>query len=299
MDSSSRFGALSAALAFLLWGFAPLYWKCVDHVAPLELLAHRIVWALPLLALYVRARGNWPALGEAWRHKRTRRLLVVSTFIIGCNWFLFVWAILTDRVLETSLGYFINPLVSVFLGYLFLKERLSVRQRWAVGLAATGVIVLAVAGGAVPFLALALALTFAIYGLLRKKMRCEASVALTIEVALMGPVATLFLVANAGGEFATSEFPMPLWIACAGPVTALPLLLFGFGARRIRLATLGFLQYLAPTGHFLLAVLVFAEPFTRVHMATFGLIWLAVGLFAFDAWRAVRREGSFPLGSPL
>ena len=139
-----------------------------------------------------------------------------------------------------------------------------------------------------------------LYGLIRKKMRCEASTALTIEVALMAPVALTYLIAGCrGGAFASAEFPLPLWISCAGPVTALPLLLFGFGARRIRLATVGFLQYLAPTGQFLLAVWVIAEPFTSVHMATFGLIWLAVGLFATDAWAAARRQRFVPLGSPL
>jgi len=282
---------LATGGAFLFWGLVPPYWKLLSTVPSLELLCHRITWSLPCLLLVIAARRGWRPLITAIADSRTRLTLLGSTLLIGTNWGLFIWAINHDHLLDASLGYFINPLISVLLGMLFLRERLSRAQGIAVALAGIGVLILTVHLGQLPWISLILASCFGLYGLLRKVAAAGPVIGLTIEVCLLTPLALGYLLH--GEHASTAAFThhglaIDLLLAAAGPVTAVPLLLFTFGARRLPLATVGFLQYLAPTGQLLLAVLVYREPFSPTHVAAFSCIWLALGLYTADIRRRSR-----------
>jgi chloramphenicol-sensitive protein RarD len=286
----SQAGLLYGVAAYGLWGLIPLYFKAVRHVAPAEILAHRALWSFVVLAVLVRLLGRW---GELWRELGSRKLLVMlglSTLFIAANWLVFIYAVATGQVLQSSLGYFINPLVNVLLGTTFLRERLRPWQVVSVALAAAGVVVLVGLAGEVPWIALSLALTFALYGLMRKIMPVDGLVSLTVETLAMTPVALAYL----GYLAATAKFTgvglgtLGL-LMLSGPVTTVPLLFFGGAARRLRLSTMGVLQYLVPTLQFLLAVLVFREPFSTAQLASFACIWLAIGVYTADSFRAVRQ----------
>jgi chloramphenicol-sensitive protein RarD len=282
---------VATAAAFALWGLIPLYWKQTAHLPATEVLSHRIAWSLPCLAVLLALRGRGPELRRALGSPRTRLLLLASTVLIAANWLTFIWAVNNDRVLDASLGYYINPLVSVLLGFVFLEERLRRLQALAVALAVVGVAVLTVRHG-LPWPSLVLAFSFGSYGLVRKVADVPGMVGLFVEVALLAPFTVGYLVWLRGsgeGAFATGETGLDLILVAAGPVTVVPLLLFAEGVRKLTLATVGFLQYLAPTGHFLLAVAVYDEPFDAVHLVAFALIWTALALYTFDLRRHLRR----------
>lgn len=289
---SARLGVVYGLSAYLMWGLVPIYFKAVAHVPPMEVLAHRVLWAAPfLLGLLAHRRGIRLAV-QAMRVRRTAATLFGTTVLIATNWFVFIWAVGHDQVLQASLGYFINPLVNVLLGFVFLGERLRRLQTVSVGLAVVGVGYLTLRYGAFPSIALLLAGSFGFYGLLRKTARVDALAGLTAEVSLLLPAAIVFLTYQ--GLRGTSAFGLHAWgtdllLVAAGLVTAIPLLCFTAAARRLRLATLGFLQYVAPTGHFLLAVLLYGEVFTRTHLIAFGCIWTALALYSVDAVRRRRR----------
>lgn len=290
-DRTLRAGVLYGVGAYGLWGVFPVYFKLVRGVWEWEVLAHRVIWSFVFLSLLLLLKHNWPAARDALRCRRTLVTLVATTVLIAGNWLVFIWAVAHDHVLQASLGYFINPLVNVFLGFVFLHERLRRWQTCSVVLAAVGVGYLTFAGGSFPALALFLAATFGLYGLLRKTARVNAMVGLTIETALLTPPALGFLVylmITKRAAFGAGVPRLDVLLLLAGVVTATPLLWFTEAARRLRLATLGFLQYLAPTGHFLLAVLAFHEPFTRTHIVAFGCIWTALAIYTLDAARAAR-----------
>ena len=280
---------MCGAGAFLWWGIAPLYFKAVKQVPSLEILAHRVVWSVALLVVIVAAMGRLRDLRPAVRGRL--HMYVATTALVSVNWLLFIWAVNNDHVLEASLGYFINPLVSVVLGVSVLGERLNDRQKAAVGLAAIGVLILVVRAGVFPWISLALALTFAFYGLLRKRAQIDPFIGLLVETALLAPIAIAFLVflESRGEGFFASSTPMSLMLIAAGPVTSVPLVLFAAGVRRLPLSMIGLLQYLAPTGQFLLAVLAFGEPFTAAHVATFSCIWTSLAIYSGDAILAARR----------
>jgi chloramphenicol-sensitive protein RarD len=275
----ARSGIAYALAAFLAWGLAPIYWKALASAPARETLAHRIVWSVPCLALLLTARRQWP---NAWRTVRAPRTLLTlagTTTLIGLNWFLFVWAINENRLLEASLVYFMNPLVNVLLGLTILRERLRAGQWVAVALATAGVLVLTARLGEVPWFGLALAVSFGFYGLLRKTVLAEPLEGLTVEVVFLFPFAVAYLVHEAmtgSGTFGTGTAAQRLLFILAGPVTVLPLLWFTLAARRLRYTTIGILQYLAPSGQFLLAVFLYHEPFTREHLVAFSCIWVAL-----------------------
>lgn len=273
--------------AFLFWGIAPLYFKLVQHVAPVEILAHRIVWSAGLLALLVWVMGRWREVATVLTSRRLLLPLIGSATILAGNWFVYIVAVNEGHVLQASLGYYINPLVNVLLGMLFLKERLRLPQSIAVGLATTGVLVMVAAAGEVPWVALFLGFSFGFYGLIRKLVRVESMVAVFIEAAVLVPPALIFLVyrGQTGGSFGAVDLRTDLLLIAAGLVTLLPLVWFGAAARRLSLSTLGILQYIAPTGQFLLAVLLFGEIFTPVHMVTFACIWAGLAIYTIDALR--------------
>jgi chloramphenicol-sensitive protein RarD len=285
VSRESRIGVLMAGGAFVAWGLTPIFWKLLIPTAPLEILAHRVLWGFVLVALWMTVRRRWGELGAAVGSSATLAALAASTALIAVNWGLFIWAVNTDRVLATSLGYFINPLVNVVLGLVFLGERLS-RRRWlAVVLAALAVMVLTVHFGRLPWISLGLAFSFGLYGLVRKVVRADAVVGLTFETAALAPLALGFLwirECRGVGAFGHHGWGVDLLLAAAGVVTVLPLILFTLGVRRIPLSTAGLLQYLAPSCTFLLAVLVYGEPFTPIQAVSFALIWSALALYTYD-----------------
>jgi chloramphenicol-sensitive protein RarD len=291
----SAAGVGYALAAFFFWGGLPIYLKWVDQVPALEVLAHRVVWSVLLLSALTALAGRWTLIAVAVKRPRTLGLLVLSTAIVSVNWLVYIWAIFTDRVLETSLGYFINPLVSVLLGVIFLGERLRPWQAVAVALAALGVLNLTFGAAEFPWIALTLALSFGTYGLIRKTVAVGSVDGLLVETTLLLPFAIAFLSSLAisgGGSFATGGLQISVLLVLAGPVTALPLIWFTSAARRLRLSTVGFFQYIAPSCQFLLAVFLFGEPFTTSHLITFACIWLALALFTADSLLAARRLGA-------
>jgi chloramphenicol-sensitive protein RarD len=285
----ARNGLLFGLASYVAWGFGPVYFKAVAMVAPLEILAHRIVWSALLLAVLLLGRRQTAALRRALSQRRTVLVLAVTTLLVAVNWLTFIWAIVNDQVLQASLGYYINPLLNVFLGWLFLGERQSRAQAAAIALAVAGVAFFALRAGTVPWPALVLAVTFGLYGLLRKTAPVDALVGLTVETWLLFPLAIGYLIwLGPLRAFAAGSLPTDLLLVMAGPVTALPLLWFTIAARRLRFSTVGFLQYLAPTMQFGLAVAVYGEPFSLEHGVAFGCIWAAVAVYLFDAWRGAR-----------
>lgn len=291
MDDA-RSGTLFAVGAYLIWGLAPVYWKLVAAVPATQLLAHRILWSALMLAILVATQRRWRELAGVFVSARVVVTLLGTTALIAVNWLVFIWAMSTERVLHASLGYFINPLVTVLLGTVFLGERLS-RGRWlSVGLAALGVTLLAARLETFPWISLVLAFSFGFYGLLRKTVRAAPEVGLLVESCLLAPW-MLWLLGRAEaagvGAFGHGGAGGDLLLVAAGAVTALPLLLFTHGARRLPLSTIGFLQYLAPSLQFLLAVGVFREAFTLDHLAAFLLIWTALAIFTREGRRSQPR----------
>ncbi|MFO1153535.1 MAG: EamA family transporter RarD [Rhodospirillales bacterium] len=285
-------GVACASGAYALWGLFPLYFKAVAAVPALEVLAHRIVWSLLVVFVALVLGGGLGAAGAIFRQPRLLAVLAASAAALTVNWGVFIYAIDSGQVLQSSLGYFINPLVSILLGVAVLGERLNRLQWLAVALAASGVVLEVVTVGSLPWIALALAFSFAAYGLLRKLAPAEALAGLFAETALLAPVALAYLLvlaAKGEGTFAADTIRLDLLLVLAGLVTALPLVLFVAGARRVRLVTVGLLQYIAPTGHFLLALFVFGETITLLHGLTFALTWVGLALYTADALRGPLR----------
>lgn len=287
--NDTRRGILHGALAYGLWGVVPAFWKLLVRVSPVETLSHRVVWGLGTLMILVAASGKVRATREAMRDRRVVLAMAGSSILLAINWGTFVYSVSANRLLEASLGYFINPLVSVALGVAVLGERLRAPQKLAIALAAAGVAALTVHLGHLPYLALVLACSFGLYGLIRKTAKVDSLAGSTLETALMTPLAIAFLVflaARGEGQLGHASWQLHLLLVATGVVTAVPLLLFTSAARRLPLSTVGFLQYLAPTGQFLLAVLVYGEPFSSATLGAFALIWAGLAVFSYDAWRA-------------
>ena len=274
----TRTGMLYALATFGAWGLNPFYFKAVDQFPAIEVLAHRVVWSSLLLAALISWGRQWPQVRAAVTARRTLATLALTPLIIGGNWMIYIHAMDSDQVLESSLGYYINPLVNILFGRVFLGERLSRTQMAAVALAAIGVLNLAIAFGEPPWLALGLAGTFATYGLLRKLARVEALPGLFIETLFLLPVA-LGLLLVLGTRFGRVDPATDLLLIAAWPVTALPLLWFTHAARRLKLSVLGFFQYLSPSCQFLLAIFAFGEHFGPAHYVTFACIWTAIAIF--------------------
>ena len=299
MSRETRLGLLYATGAFLLWGIVPVYWKMLQQVPALEILAHRIVWGLALVAVWMTIRGRWPDLRAVFRRPRTVVALLASTVFIALNWGLFIYAVNTDRVLATSLGYYINPLVNVLLGLIVLHERLNRNQWVAIGLATMAVVLLTFQAGELPWISLVLPISFGLYSLLRKTVRADAVVGLTFETAALFPFAAALLLRQelrGVGALGNQGLRMDLLLVAAGAVTAVPLILFTLGLRRIPLSTAGLLQYIAPTCTFLLAILLYDEPFSTAQAFGFGLIWIALVVYSFDLRSRLREAPDLDAG---
>ena len=299
MSGETRRGLLYTAGAFLLWGAVPIYWKMLSHVPALEILAHRVVWGLALVAVWMTLRQRWPDLWAVFRRPKTTAALLASTVFIAINWGLFIYAVNTDRVLATSLGYYINPLVNVLLGLFVLGERLNRKQIFAVALAALAVVLLTAQAGELPWISLVLPVSFGLYSLLRKMVHADAVVGFTFETAALAPFALALLVGKdrlGVGALGHQGLGIDLLLVAAGAVTAGPLILFTLGVRLIPLSTAGLLQYIAPTCTFLLAVLLYGEEFTTAHAISFGLIWTALLIYSIDLRTKLRANPDLDSG---
>lgn len=285
-----RAGIIFGLTAYLIWGLMPLYFKLLQRVSPVEIVAHRIVWSVLLLGLLVTLWRRWPAIRAAATTGKVLATLLLTALLIAVNWLVYIYAIVSDHVLEGSLGYYLNPLVNVLFGVAFLKEKLTRGQAFACLIAAAGVAVLAAGAGSGLWISLTLAVSFASYGFLRKIAPVDALEGLWVETALLAPVALGWVLLHPGGAFGRMGWEIDALLVLGGAVTATPLLLFTAAARRLPYSTLGFLQYLAPSLQFLLAVLAFGEPFTRVHALCFGAIWSALAIFSFEGWRRARNR---------
>ncbi len=286
MTHQSSKGFVCATSAFLIWGASPIYWKTLSGIPAFEILMHRVVWSFLFLVPLVVWQNRWSELKSVLRSPRILLILVATTFFVACNWLIFIWAVNSGHVLQTSLGYYINPLLSVFLGMVFLRERLRPLQTLAVLLAAIGVLFMTFKLGAFPWIALSLALSFGLYGLIRKVAPVGPLIGLTIETLILTPFALGYLIYlnHLGtGAFIRLGLRIDLLLMASALVTALPLLLFNLGAKKLYLSTLGFLQYIVPSCFFLFAVFVFLEPISSAQVWTFILIWTALAVYSADS----------------
>ena len=286
----SRFGLLSGIGAYTLWGFAALYWPLAEPASALEILAHRVVWTLVVCLILVPVVKAWPDVKRAFATPRLLGLMALAALLISLNWGTFIWAVIHNEALQASLGYFINPIISVMLGVLIFGERMRPAQWLAAGIGSLAMVILVLGFGGVPWVSLILAVSFGLYGLVKKRADLDAIPSLTVESALSFPLAAgylLWLAASGTLAFGTSPAQTAVLMG-AGLVTAVPLLLFGAAAVRLPLSTLGILQYIGPVIQFLVALLIFGETMTWQRWAGFILIWIALIVFTLDLTRNVR-----------
>lgn len=288
-------GIVFALTAYIFWGLIPLFFKLLDAAGPGEILAHRIIWSVLLLLVLLKTLGKFDDLVATLSSLQRLLPLAVSSILISTNWLVFIWAINSERVLETSLGYYINPLVSVFLATIVLKEKLSHLQLAAIAIAGLGVLNQLIMFGEAPWVALTLAFSFGGYGLVRKKINVDPFVGLTVETLLLMPIAVgylLVLQSSGEGVFLKLDGRLDLLLLLSGAVTAFPLVMFGAAARRLSLTALGLFQYIAPSVSFLLAILLFGETFGVTEVITFSLIWIALAIFCADSLKSYRQAKS-------
>lgn len=288
-----RGGVIAALSAFMFWGLVPIYYKGLQTVGAWEVLAHRVIWSVPLLLLFLAVRDG----GQVWKRLRlpasSIAWLILSGAVVSLNWLVFVWAVANDHVLDTSLGYFGTPLVNVILGYVFLKERLNSVQLFAVILAALGTVYLGWYLGRPPWIAMTLAVSFGVYGLLRKRLDVGPMLGLLWEVMLMLVPATIYLLwlsAHSRLQFMNESLSIDMLLIGSSVITVLPLIWFNMAAQRLPLSVLGFFQYIAPTMSFLIAVFLFNEVFTPGHAVAFSCIWLALALVSIAPFQRARRR---------
>ena len=292
MDESTK-GTISVSTAFFLWGIFPVYWKALQHVSSTQILAHRVVWSLVFVLVLLSIQRRWNEAKSVMSLYHNVPIFLVTSFLLGGNWLIYIWAVNSNQIVEACLGYFINPLVNVCLGMVFLRERLYRLQIISVLLAFAGVLFLTLQYGRLPWIALVLAVTFGIYGLLRKTARAESMVGLLLDTGFLAPiflVYLIFLAAHGSGALVSINLRTDVLLIGAGVVTAVPLLLFAYGARRIRYSTVGFLQYIAPTGQLLIGVFLYREQFTRAHAIAFGLVWVALLVYSTSTFMTYKRR---------
>lgn len=291
-SNDSRVGVLAALACYGMWGVMPLYFNALRHVDALELLAQRIIWCALFLAVVLAVLGRWPDLLSKLRSNGVIPVYLATSMLLSINWLVYIYGVVHNRTVETSLGYFINPLLNVAFGMVLFAERLRPMQWLALALAACGVLTLIVLAGEFPWIALTLGFSFACYGVLRKTAPADALIGLSIETLLMLPIACLYVayLAMTGGlQLGAIDRSTDGLLLTSGAITAVPLLFFGVAARNLRLSTLGFLQYIAPTAQFVIAIFVFREGMSTERWVAFFCIWIALGLYSLDAWQAYRR----------
>lgn len=285
MSPALRLGFLCCLGCYTIWGCLPLYFRALEHIQPMEMLAHRIIWSVPTGLILILIARNWHQLREALT--RAHLLwLTVSAVLIGLNWLIYIWAVSQERVMEASLGYYINPLINVLIGAVFFRERLRPAQWVSVALASVGVAIMTSALGYLPWVAILLCLTFAFYSVIRKQVQVDSRAGFVVEAAILAPLALLWLTWFVGQPegtwFGDGGWDIA-WLIAAGPITAVPLILFALAAKRLRLSTMGMMQYLGPTLQFLISVLIFKEAFGLIHAIAFAFIWTALIVFTIDS----------------
>lgn len=291
--SESLLGVIYAGAAFLIWGLAAVYWKELKSVPPLEIIAHRVAWSFFFLLPLIVLQRQWAEFVAILKNLRMLLILLTSALLVAANWLIYVWAVNNDHLLQASLGYYINPLVNVVLGMVFLKERLRPPQVIAVLLAAAGVLYLTVQYGQFPWISISLAMSFGLYGLIRKMAPVSSLVGLAVETLLLSLPAIgylFFLDARGTGSVFCVSLNLDLLLIGCGPLTAIPLLFFTAGAKRLYLSTVGLMQYIGPSGMFLLAVFYYHEPFATAQVWTFVMIWSALAIYSTDSVIYFRRH---------
>lgn len=294
MDRTTS-GTVTTISAFLLWGFFPIYWKILRHVPSTQILAHRVIWSLVLLVLLLFIQGRWRDTRIFAPFYPNTLIFIITAFILGSNWLIYIWAINSGQIVESSLGYFINPLVNVFLGMALLRERIYRWQKLSLILALMGVLFLIFRYGRIPWIALMLAFTFGTYGLLRKTSKAGSMVGLFFDTAILLPIVLAYLIilaSHGSGAFLCIDRRTDMLLMGSGIVTAIPLLLFAHGARIIPYSAVGFFQYITPTSQLLIGVFLYGEPFTSTHALCFGLIWMAIAIYSFSTFALYRRSFS-------
>lgn len=297
MQTEEKQGIIIVAVAYVLWGFMPIFWKMLDHVSSDEILAGRVIWSFVFTLLLVVIGRNYKQLlmdiQELWKDQKAFWSLVLASYLITGNWFIFIYAVNAGYIVQTSLGYYINPLLSVVLGIVFLKERLSRAQVLAVIIAAIGVLILSISYGQVPWISFSLAITFAIYGLIKKTLKVDALRGLTIETFFVLPVALIYftyLVATGEAVFFSTDVLTVILLVLTGVATAVPLILFAKGTKSIPLYMSGFIQYIAPTLMLLVGVIIYKEQFSKIEFLSFSFIWCALILFTASKIMEVRKR---------
>jgi chloramphenicol-sensitive protein RarD len=287
--SENQIGIISAAWSYLIWGLLPIYWKFVDEVGSEEILAHRVVWSfvfmIILLTVTKKINRLKETLQQLWSNKKLLASLIIASLLISINWFIYIWAVNTDHLIEASMGYYINPLVSVLLGLIILKEKLNTPQVMSLILASIGVFVLTINYGSFPWISVTLAVSFGLYGLAKKMIKVDSAIGLTLETMMVTPLAILYMIylfIQGNNSFLTLTPATDMLLIGAGVATATPLLLFAIGAQKIPLSTLGFLQYIAPTISLMLGVFVYGEHFSKTHLLAFVFIWSALTIYSFS-----------------
>ncbi|MGB1300345.1 MAG: EamA family transporter RarD [Pseudoalteromonas tetraodonis] len=293
IDTEQRKGAIFACLAFFMWGLAPIYFKMIQHVSAFEILMHRVIWSVMFLILVVSVLNYWNKIKRILIQPKLILMLVVTSTLLGFNWGLFIWAINNNHMLDASLGYYINPLLNVLLGMVFLNERLRKLQGAAVALAFTGVLLQLISFGSFPVVAFSLATSFALYGLLRKKLQVDALPGILIEALILLPVALTYwwlMVPTETSNLSANDWLTNALLVSAGIVTTLPLLCFTGAAKRLQYTTLGFFQYIGPSLMFILAVVFYGEVFDAERVITFACIWSALAIFSWDSYHQSRKR---------
>lgn len=290
-ENRARAGVFFAIAAYSMWGFAPMYFKLLESMPATEILVHRIVWSAVVLVVLLAIRNQWSKIRTALSSKKVMLTLLAAGVLLGANWLLFIWAVNNDQLLEASLGYYINPLFNILFGRMFLAERLRPMQKFAVLLAIIGVAVAVLGLGYLPWIALVLAISFSLYGLLRKTVAVDSMPGLFIETAMMLPLAAAYWIffATDASDLTTNTAYLNSVLLFAGVVTTAPLLCFTAAARRIQYSTLGFFQYIGPSIMFILAVFFYQEPLSNARIITFGFVWSALALFCWDSLRSYKR----------
>lgn len=292
-SKSKKIGIIYAILAYVVWGLLPLFWKLLQQIPADQILAHRIFWSFIYVGLIMIIYGSWKKTKAVLSQPKQLFYVVLCAIIISVNWFTYIWAVNANHVVEASMGYYINPLVTVLLGVIVLKEKLTNWQWVALAIAGVGVAVLTIQYGRIPWVAFTLAFSFAFYGLFKKMLTVDSITGLFLETAVMAPIALGYLVfkgVNGVGAWGNLSMMLTIALVCSGVATATPLLWFTLAAKRVQLSTIGFLQYLAPTISLYLGVMVFNEEFTKTHLFTFGCIWLALIVYTLSHFHMANQQ---------
>lgn len=288
MGNQKMLGIMYAVSAYILWGLFPLYWKLVSDVFSVDILAHRVLWAFVLMVIVITCTRQWKVLKSIASDRKQLLYIFMAGILVTANWGIYIWAVNANRILDASLGYYINPLISVALGVIIFKEKLNGWQRAALSIASIGVIILTVQHGKFPWVSLSLALTFGLYGAIKKLVKANSIIGLALETAAITPIAMMYIVARevyGQGVFGNETLSIALLLIGGGVVTAVPLLLFAEGAKRIPLSTLGFTQYASPTISLLLGIFMYHEKFTMANMISFCFIWFALIIYSISQLR--------------